>query len=719
EAQRIKPTLYDGIVISKKHNVISVGDSEETLILEEKSRSKMLTKQNDPNLNEKKVNISPINYSELNKLSEDFEKRFVPQKQLSAKQAFWLPLSNPISKQLVVPHTPLKIEVSKELSKVRLVNKSFQKLKNHLANFDKVVKVIITPTTITEGGWGFEHTKKVFLEEVIPFINSLREPFKDFDNGLHNELNEVKTVFNQMEAAVEQCSEFFKINEWQAKLNAKDVLIANLRKHVESLKGKNVVEKDVQPNNANVIAPGMFRLDLEPLAPRSEHARALIPLDSDLDSACKYAKRIQEVLVYVTDTCPSLSKTNETLVVVTSLNKNKKVRWSKSSSGTVIFGNDQIANNMVYGDYQMGNVMISRVYYVEGSGHKLFSVGQVCDLNLEVAFHKHTCYIRDLEGVNLLKGSRGLNLYTLSMENMMLSSLICLLSKASKTKFWLWHQRVFEDIHDLRSVETEFPAIDFNDEVSSKTLSYEPTVCSLNDEIDFRISFDKSDDEDYTIICEKNSFSYKMISVNNLKMNSENDNEKVMPSIPSPEPGISCFDDLDFFKDFENEFPAIVYNDVQTSKSELLTEPTLNPQHIDEFNLNDETSMSEYDEEEQNILYFNNLFPFNIILPEDLKLEKDNDDNDIDITRSLLDNEIIHGPIRSIHQGRYGVSALQNHQRPQKKKANTLISREIHYVVFKIWNQYNILEDIKRGPYSKKSPIRRIQLLRIRRIDPT
>ncbi|GJZ21463.1 hypothetical protein Tco_0558502, partial [Tanacetum coccineum] len=83
----------------------------------------------------------------------------------------------------------------------------------------------------------------------------------------------------------------------------------------------------------------------------------------------------------------------------------------------------------------------------------------------------------------------------------------------------------------------------------------------VNDEIDFRISFDESDDKDYTIIYYKDSFSYKMISVNNLEMDSENDNEKVVPSIPSPEPAISCFDDLDFFKDFENEFPAIVYND--------------------------------------------------------------------------------------------------------------------------------------------------------------
>ncbi|GJT03420.1 hypothetical protein Tco_0824589 [Tanacetum coccineum] len=93
-----------------------------------------------------------------------------------------------------------------------------------------------------------------------------------------------------------------------------------------------------------------------------------------------------------------------------------------------------------------------------------------------------------------------------------------------------------------------------------------------------------------------------------------------MPSLPSPEPTVSYFDDLDFFKDFENEFPAIVYNDTQMSKSDLLTEPILSPQHIDEFDLNDETSLSEYDEEEQNVLNFN------VIYPNDSKSDKDNDD---------------------------------------------------------------------------------------------
>ncbi|GJS45519.1 retrovirus-related pol polyprotein from transposon TNT 1-94 [Tanacetum coccineum] len=110
--------------------------------------------------------------------------------------------------------------------------------------------------------------------------------------------------------------------------------------------------------------------------------------------------------------------------------------------GTVKFGNDQVAKILGYGDYQIRNVTILRVYYVEGLGHNLFSVGQFCDSNLEVSFCQHTCFIRNLEGVDLLTGSQGNNLYTLSLGDMMSSSPICLLSKASKTKSWLWHRRL-------------------------------------------------------------------------------------------------------------------------------------------------------------------------------------------------------------------------------------------------------------------------------------
>nr|GFA42384.1 integrase, catalytic region, zinc finger, CCHC-type, peptidase aspartic, catalytic [Tanacetum cinerariifolium] len=109
---------------------------------------------------------------------------------------------------------------------------------------------------------------------------------------------------------------------------------------------------------------------------------------------------------------------------------------------TFKFGNDHVAKIMGYGDYKIENVTILRVYFMEGLGHNLFFVGQFCDSDLKVAFRQHTCFIRNLEGVDLLTGSRGNNLYTLSLRDMMVSSLICLLSKASKTKSWLWHQRL-------------------------------------------------------------------------------------------------------------------------------------------------------------------------------------------------------------------------------------------------------------------------------------
>ncbi|GJS83933.1 retrovirus-related pol polyprotein from transposon TNT 1-94 [Tanacetum coccineum] len=93
----------------------------------------------------------------------------------------------------------------------------------------------------------------------------------------------------------------------------------------------------------------------------------------------------------------------------------------KKFIGTVRFGNDHFGAIMGYGDYVIGDSVISRVYYVEGLGHNLFSVGQFCDSDLEVAFRKHTCFVRDLDGVDLIKGSRGTNLYTISVEDMMSS----------------------------------------------------------------------------------------------------------------------------------------------------------------------------------------------------------------------------------------------------------------------------------------------------------
>ncbi|GKB46224.1 hypothetical protein Tco_0896977 [Tanacetum coccineum] len=205
KAQRIQPTLYDGSVIAKEHAMNSVNDDEETLILEEESRSKMLDKQNDPISIEKKIKISPIDYSKLNKIKEDFGKRFVTQNEVSAEQAFWLKHSS-LSETLVTSHTPVIIEALNELPKVSLINESLKKLKYQLANFDKVVKKRLTSDAITSGSWGFEHTKECFVTEIIPFLKVLKDTFNVFDKTLLDEITEVQTVFNQIEAAIDQCS---------------------------------------------------------------------------------------------------------------------------------------------------------------------------------------------------------------------------------------------------------------------------------------------------------------------------------------------------------------------------------------------------------------------------------------------------------------------------------------------------------------------------------
>nr|GEV12995.1 hypothetical protein [Tanacetum cinerariifolium] len=121
--------------------------------------------------------------------------------------------------------------------------------------------------------------------------------------------------------------------------------------------------------------------------------------------------------------------------------------------GTVRFGNDHVAAILGFSDLQWGNFLITRVYFVEGLGHSLFSVGQFCDSDLEVAFRRNACFVRNLEGVDLLKGDRSTNLYTINLYEMVSVSPICLMARASSTKSWLWHQRLshlnFDTIDDL------------------------------------------------------------------------------------------------------------------------------------------------------------------------------------------------------------------------------------------------------------------------------
>nr|GEZ85975.1 hypothetical protein [Tanacetum cinerariifolium] len=128
-------------------------------------------------------------------------------------------------------------------------------------------------------------------------------------------------------------------------------------------------------------------------------------------------------------------------------------RLSKFVCGIVRFGSDHIAAILGYGDLKWGNITITKVYFVEGLGHNLLSVCQFCDADLEVAFRRNTCFIRDMDGVDLLKGNRSINLYTINLYDMASATPICLMARSTPTKSWLWHQGLshlsFDTINDL------------------------------------------------------------------------------------------------------------------------------------------------------------------------------------------------------------------------------------------------------------------------------
>nr|GEU69669.1 retrovirus-related Pol polyprotein from transposon TNT 1-94 [Tanacetum cinerariifolium] len=135
---------------------------------------------------------------------------------------------------------------------------------------------------------------------------------------------------------------------------------------------------------------------------------------------------------------------NDNLALMLAIESDEVIRLEKEEKflGIVKFRNDQIAPIIGYGYLVQGKVTIKRVYYVEGLNHNLFSVGQFCDADLEVAFRKSTCYIRDLKGNDLLTGSRGTDLYSITLQDTSSLNSICLMAKATSSQAWLWHHRL-------------------------------------------------------------------------------------------------------------------------------------------------------------------------------------------------------------------------------------------------------------------------------------
>nr|GEW11262.1 ulp1 protease family, C-terminal catalytic domain-containing protein [Tanacetum cinerariifolium] len=384
------------------------------------------------------------------------------------------------------------VEVPKELPKVSMVNSSLKNLKFHLASFDVVVKERTTAIAITEGMWGFEHTKACFRDEIIPFVKALKDLFNSFDQFLIDELNKVQNVFNQMERAVEQ--HCIKKNKFQDKMkdvlkenerllkqaintdivnivvNAnsqeKDTIIMKLKERIKSLSGN--LKEDKIKRELEEIETINIELDhrVTKLVTENEHLKQTFKQlydsikSSRLRSKEKCDDLIKQVNIKSVENFDLNACLQEKVLVITAL----KDTLSKLKGKVIV--NEAVTLHPIDPELlkidvaplasKLRNNKTAHYDYLKHTQEETATLREIVKnkillnpLNtsldyayLEVAFRQHTCFIRNLDGVDLLTGSRGNNLYTLSLRDMMASSPICLLSKASKTKSWLWHRRL-------------------------------------------------------------------------------------------------------------------------------------------------------------------------------------------------------------------------------------------------------------------------------------
>nr|GEX59019.1 hypothetical protein [Tanacetum cinerariifolium] len=436
---------------------------EETLMLAKESHSKIILKQQDPMVLEKEVNTKPVDYAALNQLSQDFGKRFIPQTELSAEQAFWS--QNSLNSSEPSPScTPTKVEVPKELPKAveqhRLESKTFEVKMNQVLNEnDRLLEQVINKDTMNivvnssvDNAYVNVHkcnkclkletellNKKDFIEketydklfksyttlekhyislkvdtqlnqenfqrhnsisnqsalnsdqyfklnelkaqsqEKDTVIRKLKEIIKSLSRNVSDEINErehLKSIFKDQFDLIKKTrvqskehsdsliaqinAKSIKTSDLNAELQENVFVITTLKEELRKLKRKCDVDSAVSKSSPITIASEMLKIDMEPIALKllknmtahsnnlkytQEQATILRevveqgisqnPLKNSLDHACKYTKRIQELLIIIRQTCPSINNSGDKLMAVTPKNKGKTVRFTKifTSSG--------------------------------------------------------------------------------------------------------------------------------------------------------------------------------------------------------------------------------------------------------------------------------------------------------------------------------------------------------------------------------------------------
>nr|GEW84244.1 ribonuclease H-like domain-containing protein [Tanacetum cinerariifolium] len=400
QAQKKQQSLYDGKMLLEKHDPPIVHDSEETLQI--CWRFKSLAKEADESLAKHKALELEIERLLRAVVSQD--------------------IMSVVQKASVVDTTNLQTELER---KPPMVGKTYALSKSVTSNS------IATP----------QESKVVKNDKVIAPIMFRINPFKTSRKEKHVP-NTVRASARTKPIIVSQPPVITKkvVNSDSNGSSSTEVDNTNTRR------------PQPRSNTKNDRVPSTFkssRSKNKEVKVEEQHRNLLLSKNKKhMSSACNNIKL---------DSHNVISKVVYAMCKQCLISVNHDVCLRNYVNGKTSRGKKQKANVSIK-EKQMkhqpkGNILITRVYFVEGLGHNLFSVGQFFNLDLKVAFRRNACFVRNLEGFDLLRGDHSTNLYTINFHDMASESPICLMARASSTKSWLWHHHLshfnFDTINDL------------------------------------------------------------------------------------------------------------------------------------------------------------------------------------------------------------------------------------------------------------------------------
>nr|GEZ59289.1 integrase, catalytic region, zinc finger, CCHC-type, peptidase aspartic, catalytic [Tanacetum cinerariifolium] len=473
KAQRANPRLYDIRCYNDNLALMFSHESDEVIHLEKESRSKLSDL------------IRPFDYNKLKNLYD----LFVPQREKSSEQRYFskrsrfshTSINNGNSKQSFNKQTTLLEKLMDEsipLDKKCQSSIEIFKVKTYVnAIFNGVELCKEKIANRTYFGYIDPFIQKTIEAKFSPEIRRINVGLAEFHKCLNVEMVADLRYFNSLELEVESLRSQLETQKTQF-LNEIDRLSREYyyTDHMNAIFGMHKVHtksnqartsqltQDSRKTNKRVS----FSTGVIPITSVSRPQLKSNPMGDSILHNNSYGKK-QDVEDHYRSVKFSKNKTSVTacndslnaktlnvnslveivlFIVDSGCSKHMKgnlkllINFVEKFLGTVKFGNDQIAPILGYRDLIQGAVTIKRVYYVEGLNHNLFFVGQFCDADLEVAFRKSTCYIRDLKGNDLLTNCRGTDLYLITLQDTNYPNPICLMAKASSSQAWLWHRRL-------------------------------------------------------------------------------------------------------------------------------------------------------------------------------------------------------------------------------------------------------------------------------------